>query len=74
MEIIMGDKDNIFNKRQSILIANVMVDGKHADLFVDEEGIIAAVGEGVRGQHKGEADLVIDGDGAIALPGLAHTC
>ncbi len=65
--------DDIFNKQQSILIANVMVNGKQADLFVNDEGIIAAVGDGIRGQHKGEADLVIDGDGAIALPGLANT-
>lgn len=73
MEIIMDDMDNIFNKRQSILIANVMVEGKAVDIFVNNGGIITAVGEGVRGQHKGEADLVIDGDGAIALPGLANT-
>jgi 5-methylthioadenosine/S-adenosylhomocysteine deaminase len=65
--------DDIFNKRQSILIANVMVDGKAADIFVNDGGFIAAVGEGVRLQHKDEADLVIDGDGAIALPGLANT-
>ncbi|MHB8162727.1 MAG: amidohydrolase family protein [Methanoregula sp.] len=65
--------DDIFNRRQSILIANVMIDGKQADIFVDDGGIIAAAGEGVRGQYKSEADLVIDGDGAIALPGLANT-
>ncbi|MEI8331878.1 MAG: amidohydrolase family protein [Methanomicrobiales archaeon] len=65
--------DNIFNKRQSILIANVMVGGKSADIFVNDEGGLAAVGEGVRRAYKGEADLVIDGDGAIALPGLANT-
>ena len=73
MEIMMDDMDNIFNKRQSILIANVMVNGKAVDIFVNDSGAIAAVGEGVRRQHKGEADLVIDGDGAIALPGLANT-
>ncbi|MEI7855943.1 MAG: amidohydrolase family protein [Methanomicrobiales archaeon] len=65
--------DNIFNKRQSILIANVMVDGKHTDILVNDGGIIAAIGNDVRGQHKGEADLVIDGDGGIALHGLANT-
>jgi 5-methylthioadenosine/S-adenosylhomocysteine deaminase len=70
MEIIM---DDMFNKRQSILIANVMVEGTAADIFVNDGGIIAAVGNGIRKQHKGEADLVIDGDGAIALPGLANT-
>lgn len=70
MEIMM---DDIFNKRQSILIANVIVEGKAADIFVDDVGSISAVGDGVRGQFKDEADLVIDGDGSLALPGLANT-
>jgi 5-methylthioadenosine/S-adenosylhomocysteine deaminase len=65
--------DDIFNKRQSILIADVLVNGKTADLFLNDEGIIAAAGDGIRGQYKGEADLVIDGDGAIAVPGLSNT-
>ena len=33
----MDDMDNIFNKRQSILIANVNLNGKIADLFVNNE-------------------------------------
>jgi 5-methylthioadenosine/S-adenosylhomocysteine deaminase len=65
--------DDIFNKRQSILVANVNVDGRVLDIFVNDGGVIAAVGEGVRKQYLGEADLVIDGDGAIALPGLSNT-
>ena len=36
MENIMDDVDNIFNKRQSILIANVMVNGKAVDIFVND--------------------------------------
>jgi len=65
--------DDIFGKRQSILIADVMVNGKSSDIFVNDDGTIGAVGEGIRREHKGEADLIIDGDGAIALPGLVNT-
>ena len=65
--------DDIFNRRQSILIADVQVNGSIADIFVRDDGTIGAVGEGIRREHKGEADLIIDGDRAIALPGLVNT-
>lgn len=65
--------DDIFNRRQSILIADVQVNGRIADIFVKDDGIIGAIGEGIRKEHKGEADLIIDENGAIALPGLVNT-
>lgn len=65
--------DDIFNRRQSILIADVQVSGRIADIFIEENGTIGAVGEGIRREHKGEADLIIDGNRAIALPGLVNT-
>lgn len=65
--------DDIFGRPQSILIADVQVDGRIADIFVEDNGIIGAVGVGIRREHKGEADLIIDGNGAIALPGLVNT-
>lgn len=65
--------DDIFNKQQSILIADVQVDGKPADIFVTDDGIIGAIGEGVRNDQRGDADLIIDGNGAVALPGLVNT-
>jgi 5-methylthioadenosine/S-adenosylhomocysteine deaminase len=65
--------DDIFGRRQSILIAGVRVDNRIADIFVEDNGIIVAIGEGIRKEYKGEADLIIDGDGAIALPGLVNT-
>jgi 5-methylthioadenosine/S-adenosylhomocysteine deaminase len=68
----MADED-LFNRQRSILIAGVMVDGRPADIFIDETGTIAGIGEGVRRERRGEADLVIDGDGAVALPGLVNT-
>ncbi len=65
--------DDIFGRKQSILIADVQVDGKIADIFIADDGTIGAIGEGIRKHHAGEADLVIDGDRAIALPGLVNT-
>ncbi len=65
--------DDMFGKQQAILIADVRVDGRIADIFVDENGIIGEIGEGVRRKYRGEADLIIDADGALALPGLVNT-
>ena len=65
--------DDIFNRRQSILIADVQVNGRIADIFVKDDGTIGAIGEGIRKEHKGEAGLIIDGNGAIALAGLVNT-
>jgi 5-methylthioadenosine/S-adenosylhomocysteine deaminase len=63
----------IFEKHHSLLITNVVADGKTVDIFIDEKGILQAIGANERNHHKGEADFVIDGDGAIALPGLVNT-
>lgn len=65
--------DDIFGRQQSILIADVQVNGRVADIFVKDDGTIGEVGEGIRKEHKGEADLIIDGNGAIALPGMVNT-
>ena len=64
---------DIFDAKHSLLITNVVADGKPVDIFVDEAGTIAGIGENVRTQYKGDAEFMIDGDGAIALPGLANT-
>ena len=64
---------DIFDAKHSLLITNVVADGKPVDIFVDEAGTIAGIGEKVRAQYKGDAEFMIDGDGAIALPGLANT-
>jgi 5-methylthioadenosine/S-adenosylhomocysteine deaminase len=65
--------DDIFGRQQAILIADVLVNGKTADIFVKEDGTIGAVGEGIRREYQGEAEIIIDGNGAIALPGLTNT-
>ncbi len=65
--------EDIFGGQQSILIADVLVDGRIADIFVDEKGVIGAVGVGIRKDYKGEADFLLDGNGAVAVPGLVNT-
>jgi 5-methylthioadenosine/S-adenosylhomocysteine deaminase len=69
-EHTMGD---IFKKKYSLLITNVKADGNLVDIFVDDTGTITGIGEKDRKKHKGDAEFIIDGDGAIALPGLVNT-
>ena len=64
---------DIFEKKHPLLITNVMAEGKSVDIFIDETGTIAGMGENERRKYKGEAEFIIDGDGAIALPGLVNT-
>ncbi len=68
-----SDMDGIFEGKKSLLLTDVIVDGKSTDIFIDGTGTIAATGGNLRAGHKTEADYIIDGDGALALPGLVNT-
>jgi len=69
-----GDDNNgIFDKNHSLLITNVVVEGRTVDIAVDEKGMIAGIGEKQWKEWNGEADFLIDGNGALALPGLVNT-
>jgi 5-methylthioadenosine/S-adenosylhomocysteine deaminase len=65
--------DEIFSKNYPLLISNVRVDGRATDIFVNDTGVIAAIGTGIRKKYARESEFIIDGDGAIALPGLVNT-
>lgn len=65
--------DDSFGRQQAILITDTLAEGKTADIFIAGNGTIGAIGEGIRSRYRGEADLVIDAGGAIALPGLVNT-
>ena len=69
----MTEMTEIFEKKHSILITNVVADGNAVDIFIDETGTITGIGKDERLKHIGEAEFVIDGDRAIALPGLVNT-
>jgi 5-methylthioadenosine/S-adenosylhomocysteine deaminase len=64
---------DIFTGNHSLLITDVVVGDKPVDILIDETGVIAAIGEGIRRQHRDEAEFVIDGNKAIALPGCVNT-
>src|SRR5208337_3663964 len=67
------DTTDIFGKKKSVLITNVVADNTPVDIFIDAAETITDIGTGIRKRHRGEAEFVIDGDGALALPGLANT-
>jgi 5-methylthioadenosine/S-adenosylhomocysteine deaminase len=67
------DMDGIFGKNHSLMITNVVVDNKKVDIVIDEKGIITSVGEMAGKEWKGDEDFLIDGNGALALPGLVNT-
>jgi 5-methylthioadenosine/S-adenosylhomocysteine deaminase len=69
----MTEITEIFEKKYALLITNVVADGNTVDIFIDETGTIAGIGEDERLQHRNEAEFIIDGDRAIALPGLVNT-
>ena len=64
---------DIFTKKFPLLITNVAVDNKTVDIFIDDTGTIAGMGKNVRKTYKGDAEFIIDGNGALALPGLVNT-
>jgi 5-methylthioadenosine/S-adenosylhomocysteine deaminase len=65
--------EEIFEKKYALLITNVVADGNTVDIFIDETGTIAGIGENERLKHRNEAEFIIDGDRAIALSGLVNT-
>ncbi len=69
----MTETADIFGKKKSVLITNVVDSSGPVDIFIDGTETIIAIGEGVRKRYRGEAEFIIDGDGALALPGFSNT-
>ncbi|WP_214084213.1 amidohydrolase family protein [Methanoculleus sp.] len=63
--------NEIFTAQRSVLIAGVTIDGSTVDIAIDEEGLIAGIGEDAR--KAVDADIVIDGSDRLAVPGLVNT-
>ena len=69
-----GDPEGVYpGKRGSILIDGVLTRKGRTDIFIDNRGIIGAVGEGVSRRYRNEADLLLPGKDCIAIPGLVNT-
>jgi 5-methylthioadenosine/S-adenosylhomocysteine deaminase len=69
----LANEIGIFSGGNSLLITNVRLSDKIADIFVDETGVIADVGDSIRKEHRNEAEFIIDGSGRFVLPGLVNT-
>jgi 5-methylthioadenosine/S-adenosylhomocysteine deaminase len=65
--------NDIFGKNYPLLITGSRTGEEPADIFVDGEGIIRAIGKDIRKQYRGEAEFIIDGESTVALPGLVNT-
>ena len=66
----MTDTD-IFGKQVPVLIRNVSLNGKIQEIYLDGTGMIGAVGEKIT-DH--DAEFIINGDKATALPGMPRRC
>ena len=71
--MIEDELDGIFGKNHSLMITNVVVDGKNVEIVIDNNGTITSVGENAGKAWKGDEEFLIDGNGALALPGLVNT-
>jgi len=65
----MTESSDIFQKKVPMLIRNVYVNGKKQEIYLDGTGLISEVGEKIKNH---DADIVIDGNNATALPGMVN--
>lgn len=67
-------KEDLFGKSRSTLITGVLrPDKKRIDIWYDETGTIRAAGPDTARDHRSEADIILDGAGFLAMPGLVNT-
>lgn len=77
-DALSGDiPGEIFDRTESrpVLVKNIIIDGARKEIFIDQDATIAGIFDQDDNRHTRDADIVIDGNGAVALPGLvnAHT-
>ncbi|MDD3574744.1 MAG: amidohydrolase family protein [Methanospirillum sp.] len=73
-DISPGKNDDLFLKCRSTLITGVLLpDKKRTDIWYDETGTIRATGPDIACIHRNEADIILDGSGFLAMPGLVNT-
>ena len=68
-----NEDPDIFGGGSSVLLVNVIVNGKKGSIYIDESGKIGETCEGANAGLKSEAEFIIDGNGAIATPGFTNT-
>jgi 5-methylthioadenosine/S-adenosylhomocysteine deaminase len=57
----------------SLLVTGALSREGPTDLFISDEGIIEAAGEGTGKEYRSAAEYVFPGDSSIVLPGLVNT-
>ena len=67
------DSADLFGGKKSILITNVTDQDGPVDIFIDASETITDIGPGIRKEHRGEPEFIVDGNGALVLPGLSNT-
>ena len=65
--------DDALGYSGSLLIRDILVNGNPGEIFIDDTGTIAGIGEGIARKYRNEASFTIDGKGSIAIPGLVNT-
>jgi len=65
--------EDIFKKTYPVLIRNVRIGKEYQEIFLDGTGLIGEIGPDLKRHRNGDAEFIIDGNGAIALPGLVNT-
>ena len=65
--------DDIWSGGRATLISGALLTtGKQSEIFIDEKGIIRDIGSAAH-ERRSEADIIIDGSGRLAMPGLVNT-
>jgi len=73
-DITPSKNEDLFLKCRSTLITGVLLpDKKRTDIWYDETGTIRAAGPDAGKIHRNEADIILDGSGFLAMPGLVNT-
>lgn len=69
-----GHDPELIGKMRSTLITGVLLtDGRQADIWYDETGVIRSIGPDAGREHRGDADVTIDASGTLAVPGFVNT-
>lgn len=68
----MASPDDIYKGGSSLLIRDVLFEGRNTDIYIGEDGTIAATKK-EECRDFGEPDFIIDGSDYIASPGFVNT-
>jgi 5-methylthioadenosine/S-adenosylhomocysteine deaminase len=66
-------QDDLFTNRGPLLLRNVLLQGRRVDICISEQGVIEAIGEEAGALYARSGVLILDGKGALAVPGLVNT-